>query len=62
MNSNLHREIARHREADFRREADLARRSAHVRREVPSILSFTPVLARVEALGFLARRRTERYV
>jgi hypothetical protein len=61
MNSSLHREIARQREADFRREAELARHASRVRRELPSILSFTPVMARAEGLAFLRRRRTERW-
>ena len=59
MNSSLHREIARQREADFRREADLARRSAHVKRELPLILSFTPSFAWLEALNMITRRRPE---
>ena len=56
MNSELHREIARHREADFQREAELARRAVQVRRERPSILSFTPALAKWDGLGLLRRR------
>jgi hypothetical protein len=59
MNSNLHREIARQRAADFHRDAELARRAAHVKRELPSILSFTPVRARWEGLNLLPRRRTQ---
>jgi hypothetical protein len=57
MNSGLHREIARQRQADLHREAELARRAAHVRRERPSILSFTPALAKWEALSLLTRRQ-----
>jgi hypothetical protein len=57
MQSGLHQEIARQRQLDLRREADTARRAAQVRREVPSIVSFTPVFARWEGLAFLSRRR-----
>jgi hypothetical protein len=59
MNSGLHREIARQRELDFQREAEAARRATHVRRELPSLVSFTPVFARWEGLSFLGRRRTQ---
>jgi hypothetical protein len=58
MNSHLHTEIARQRHAEHLREAELHRRASQARpRELPSILSFSPVRAQFEVLGLLARRR-----
>lgn len=59
MNSGLHREIARQRQAELHRDAELARRAAHARRDVPAIVSFTPVFAKWEALNLLHRRRAQ---
>jgi hypothetical protein len=53
----MHRELARQREADFRRAADNARRAAEVRRERPSLVTFTRPVAALEALSLLPRRR-----
>jgi hypothetical protein len=59
INPTIRRELARQREADFRRDADLARRSAHVKRELPTPAVLTSVLAALEGLGSLVRRRPQ---
>jgi hypothetical protein len=57
IHPTIHRELAKQREADFHRAADNARRSAQVHRERPSLVTFAPAVAALDALGMLMRRR-----